>query len=476
MHDYDLVIRGGTVVTAADTVRADVAIRDGRIVAVADTLDSAARVIDASGLLVMPGGIDSHVHLAQPAFGGPKMADGFESGTRSAIAGGNTTVLPFALQPRGASLRAAVMEYHKEADGQSYCDYGFHLIIADPSPSVLGQELPALVADGYSSFKVFMTYDDLVLNDRQLLEVFDCARDCRALVMVHCEGYDAIKYMTEKLEAAGKTAPYYHAVSRPQVVEREATHRAISHGELLDVPIMIVHVSGREPMEQIRWAQQRGLKVYGETCPQYVALTAEDMKGLNMDESGGKYVCSPPPRDHASWDAIWEGIRGGVFQTFSSDHCPFYYEGSEGKLNPKARTSFKWVPNGIPGVETRLPILYSKGVAEGRITVNEFVALTSTNHAKIYGLYPRKGSIGVGFDADIVLWDPNRKETIRQEILHHGSDYTPYEGLAVTGWPIMTILRGEIVCEEGRILGTPGNGRFLRRQLSPYAVPAGRAA
>lgn len=475
MSEYDLVIRGGTVVTASDTLRADVGIRDGRIIAVAETLDDADRIIDATGLLVMPGGIDSHVHLAQPAFGGPAMADGFESGSRSAIAGGNTTVIPFALQPRGASLRTSVVDYHKEADGKSYCDYGFHLIISDPSPSVLGQELPALVDDGYSSFKVFMTYDDLVLNDRQLLEVFDCARGCGALVMVHCEGYDAIRFMTEKLEAAGKKAPYYHAVSRPQSVEREATHRAISHAELTDVPIMVVHVSGREPMEQIRWAQQKGLKVYGETCPQYVALTADDMKGLNMDESGGKYVCSPPPRDHASWDAIWEGIRTGVFQTFSSDHCPFFYEGEMGKLNPKARTSFRWVPNGIPGVETRLQILYQKGVVEGRITVNEFVALTSTNHAKIYGLYPKKGSIAPGFDADIVLWDPNRKETIRQELMHHGADYTPYEGLEVTGWPVMTVLRGKVVMQDGEILGEPGDGGFLKRSLSPYAVPNGAA-
>jgi dihydropyrimidinase len=469
MPDFDTVIRRGTVVTAADTVRADVGIRGGKIVAVADNLTSARKIIDASGLLVMPGGIDSHVHLAQPAFGGPKMADDFETGTRSAIAGGNTTVIPFALQPRGQSLRAAVMDYHKEADGNALCDYGFHLIVTDPTPSVLAQELPSLVDHGYTSFKVFMTYDDLVLNDRQLLEVFTAARDCKALVMVHCEGYDAIKFMTEKLEAVGKTAPYYHAVSRPEVVEREATHRAISHGELIDVPIMIVHVSGREAMEQIRWAQQRGLKVYGETCPQYIALTADDMKGLNMDESGGKYVCSPPPRDHASWDAIWEGIRTGVFQTFSSDHCPFFYKGSEGKLNAKARTSFKWVPNGIPGVETRLPILFSKGVSEGRITINEFVALTSTNHAKMYGLYPQKGSITVGFDADLVLWDPTKKETISQSLLHHGADYTPYEGLQVTGWPVMTLLRGEVAMEQGRVLATKGWGQFLPRGLSPFA-------
>jgi dihydropyrimidinase len=471
MSEFDLVIRGGTVVTAADTIRADVGIRDGRITVVTERIEAGEKEIDASGLLVMPGGIDSHVHLAQPAFGGPAMADGFESGTRSAIAGGNTTVLPFALQPRGTSLRTSVIDYHKEADGKSYCDYGFHLIISDPTSSVLGQELPALVNDGYTSFKVFMTYDDLVLNDRQLLEVFDCARGCGALVMVHCEGYDAIRFMTERLELAGRTAPYYHAVSRPQSVEREATHRAISHAELTDVPIMIVHVSGREPMEQIRWAQQKGLKVYGETCPQYIALTANDLKGLNMDESGGKYVCSPPPRDEASWEAIWEGIRTGVFQTFSSDHCPFYYEGEMGKLHPKARTSFRWVPNGIPGVETRMQLLYSKGVVEGRITLNEFVALTSTNHAKIYGLYPRKGSIAPGFDADIVLWDPQRKETIRQELMHHGADYTPYEGITVTGWPVATILRGKLVAEEGRILGEPGDGTFLKRELSPYAAP-----
>jgi dihydropyrimidinase len=475
MPDYDLAIRGGTVTTASDSYRADIAVREGRIAAIAERIAGASREIDASGLIVMPGGIDSHVHLAQPAAAGLKMADDFFSGTRAAIAGGNTTVLPFALQPRGMSLRASVMEYHKEADGKCLADYGFHLIITDPSASVLGQELPALVEDGYSSFKVFMTYDDLMLNDRQLLEVFECARSCRALVMVHCEGYDAIKFMTERLEQAGKTAPYYHAVSRPELVEREAAHRAISHAELIDVPIMIVHVSGRQAMEQIRWAQQRGLKIYGETCPQYIALTAEDLKGLNMDESGGKYVCSPPPRDRASWDAIWEGIEQGVFQTFSSDHCPFYFEGAQGKQNPKARTSFRWVPNGIPGIETRLPILWSKGVVAGRITANEFVALTSTNHAKMYGLYPKKGAIAVGFDADIVLWDANRKQVIRQDVLHHGADYTPYEGLAVTGWPVMTILRGKVVAEEGKILGEPGDGSFLRRGLSPNASPS-RAA
>ncbi len=468
MSDFDMVIRGGTVVTASETSRADVGVHGGKIVALGADLGAGRKEVDASGLLVMPGGIDSHVHLAQPAFGGPAMADGFETGTRSAIAGGNTTVLPFALQGRGESLRQAVEDYHKEADGQSYCDYGFHMIVANPSSAALGQELPALVASGYTSLKVFMTYDDLVLNDHEILEVFDAAGECGALVMVHCEGYDAIRFMTEKLERSGRKAPYYHAVSRPQTVEREAAHRAISHAELTGVPIMVVHVSGREAMEQIRWAQSRGLKIMGETCTQYISLTADDLKGLNMDDSGSKYVCSPPPRDHASWEAIWNGIETGVFQTFSSDHCPFYFEGELGKKNPKARTGFRWVPNGIPGVAVRMPILWSEGVAKGRITASQFVALTSTNHARIYGL-TTKGSIAPGFDADIVLWDPERNVTITQALMEHGADYTPWEGFEVTGWPQATILRGEVVMEDGRILGRKDHGKFLPRALSPMA-------
>jgi dihydropyrimidinase len=411
------------------------------------------------------------VHLAQPSGEGILMADDFESGTRAAVAGGNTTVIPFAMQIKGQPLRPTVEDYAAKARGRTFCDYGFHLIISDPTPDVLGQELPALVGAGMTSFKVFMTYDDLVLNDRQLLEVFDCARRERAFVMVHAEGYDAIRYMTQKLEAAGKTAPFYHGPSRPQIVEREAAHRAISHAELIDVPIMIVHVSGREATEQIRWARSRGLKIFAETCPQYITLTEADMAGLDMDMTGAKYVCSPPPRDADSHAAVWDGLKDGTFQVFSSDHCPFRYDDPAGKLTPKGRTSFRWVPNGIPGIETRLPILFSEGVSKGRITLERFVALTATNHARLYGLFPRKGTIAVGADADITIWDPKRRETIRQEILHHGADYTPWEGFEVTGWPVMTFSRGRLVCEDGRICGAPGDGAFLERDLSPWADP-----
>jgi dihydropyrimidinase len=341
------------------------------------------------------------------------------------------------------------------------------MIISDPSEAVLGQELPPLVADGYTSFKVFMTYDDLVLNDRQLLDVFHVARRQGARVMVHAEGYDAIRYLSDRLERAGETRPYGHALSRPEVVEREAAHRAISHAELIDLPIVIVHVSGREATEQIAWAQGRGLKIRAETCPQYLTLTAEHMKGLGLDDpmAGAKYVCSPPPRDEASQEAVWSGIRRGIFDVVSSDHSPFRYDDPQGKLNPRGKSSFRWIPNGIPGVETRLPVFFSEGVSKGRISLNQFAALTATNHAKLYGLYPRKGSIAPGFDADLTLWDPNRRETIRQSALHHGSDYTPWEGFAVTGWPVMTIARGSVIAEEGRILSEPGRGQVIERAI-----------
>jgi dihydropyrimidinase len=474
MSKLDTIIRGGRVATASDTVCCDVGIRGGTIVALGEDLGTADEVIDARGRLVLPGGIDSHVHLSQPSGPGIVMADDFESGTRAAAFGGNTLVMPFCMQQKGQSLRQAVKDYHALAEGRCHIDVSFHLIISDPTPQVLGQELPALVGDGYTSFKVFMTYQDLALSDIQLLEVFSTARETGALVMVHAENYDAIRFLTERLERAGNTAPRFHATSRPIPVEREATHRAISLAQLVDVPIMIVHVSNGESMEQIRWAQSRGLKVFGETCPQYLVLTEKDLDGLNME--GAKYVCSPPPRDEASQKACWLGLETGVFQVYSSDHCPFRYDSPQGKLVPKGRTSFQWVPNGIPGVETRLPILFSEGVVKGRITLNQFVALTATNHAKMYGLHPKKGTIAVGADADIAIWDPDRKVTIRQEILHHGSDYTPYEGIEVTGWPVTTIVRGKTVVRDGTLVGSRSAGQHVSRDRSPYAAPAGTPA
>jgi len=472
MAKFDTLIKNGTVASESGVVRQDVAIKDGRIAALGENLGEAAETIGATGLLVLPGGIDSHVHIAQASAPGIVMADDFESATRSAAFGGNTLVMPFCMQEKGKGLRQALKEYHAKAAGQCYVDTSFHLVISDPSESVLGQELPALVADGYTSFKIFMTYEALKLNDREILEVLSVARETGALVMVHAENDDAIRFLTERLERAGKTKPAAHALSRPIVVEREATHRAISLAELIDVPVMIVHVSNRQSMEEIARAQGRGLKVYGETCPQYLLLTEQDLEGQDME--GAKHVCSPPPRDEASQAACWEGLEQGIFAVFSSDHCPFRYEDTAGKLHPRGRQSFRFVPNGIPGVETRLPILFSEGVKKGRISLERFVELTSTNHAKTYGLYPRKGTIAVGSDADIVLWDAERRVTISRAVLHDACDYTPYEGREVTGWPVLTMVRGRVVVRDGKLMGAKGFGQHLPRERSPFAAPLGR--
>jgi dihydropyrimidinase len=335
---FDTIIRGGTIATASDTFACDVGIGAGKMAALGADLGQAAEIVDATGMLVLPGGIDSHVHLAQPSAPGIMMADDFASGTQAAAFGGNTMVLPFALQQKGESLREVVKQYHAKADGQCYVDVSFHLIIADATESVLGQELPALVNDGYTSFKVFMTYEGMALSDMEMLKVMSVARETGALVMVHAENYDAIRFLTDRLEQAGKTAPHFHGTSRPIPVEREATHRAIALSELIDVPIMIVHVSNGEAMEEIARARKRGLKIYGETCPQYLVLTEKDMEGLNME--GAKYVCSPP-RDKASQAACWEGMQQDIFSLFSSDHCPFRYDDPKGKMAPKGKTSFR---------------------------------------------------------------------------------------------------------------------------------------
>ncbi len=463
MAELDTIIENGLVVSENETKKLNIGIKEQEIAYLGDENLEAKTKINAENLFVLPGGVDPHVHVDQPSGPDVEMADNFQSATKSAAAGGNTTIIPFAMQVKGESLRKCVEDYHKKANGNLYVDTSFHLIISDPTPQVLGQELPALSKDGYTSFKVFMTYDDLVLNDKELLEVFEVAKQQKTLVMVHAEGYDAIKYLTKKLEDEGKTAPYYHEISRPEIVEREATHRAISHAQIINIPIVIVHVSGPEALNQIRWAKEKGLKVFAETCPQYICLTRDNLKGLNMDFEGAKYVCSPPPRDKQSQEAIWSGIIDGTFELFSSDHSPFRFKDSKGKDRPGARTSFRWVPNGIPGLETRLPILFSEGVSKNRISIERFVELTSTNPAKMYGMYPKKGVIKIGSDADLTIWDPNLKKTIKQEFLNHGSDYTPYEGLDITGWPLQTWLRGKCIFNNGTFSTTKNNGEYINR-------------
>ncbi len=468
--DLDLVVRNARIATAGDVFDADIGVRDGRIVLLGEGLPAGAREIDAAGRTVTPGGIDSHCHLDQPMPPPARMADDFESGTRSAACGGTTTVIPFAAQAKGQSLREAVDDYHRRAGNKAAIDYAFHLIVSDPAPSVAQEELPALISEGYTSFKIYMTYDDLKLDDRQVLDVLSVAREHGAMTMVHAENADCIGWLTERLLAAGKRAPRYHAASRPMLVEREATHRAIALSELVDVPILIVHVSGREAVEQIRWARGRGLPILAETCPQYLFLSAEDL-GIDDDYQGARCVCSPPPRDRANQQVIWDGLRDDLFTVLSSDHAPFNYDDPAGKRPEGEEVSFDRIPNGIPGLETRMPLLYSEGVLEGRISVNRFVALTATHAARLYGLYPRKGTIAVGSDADLVIWD-ERAVTIENARLHHAVDYTPYEGRTLRAWPGMTLSRGEVVWDGEKFTGRAGHGRFLRCDL-PSLLPGG---
>src|SRR5690349_11981888 len=470
MADYDLVIRNGTVATASDTMQCDIGVKAGAIAILGRDIGAGAREIDATGKFVLPGAIDSHCHIEQMSSAGVMCADDFYSGTVSAAFGGTTTVIPFAAQHRGQSLRQVVEEYHEAARPKAVIDYAFHLIISDPSEQVMGQELPALIRDGYTSFKVYMTYDLLQLNDGQMLDILALARREGALVMVHAENYDMIKWLTARLLDHGLGAPRYHAVSHARLAEGEATNRAVSLAQLLDVPILLVHVSAAEAIEVIRNAQTKGLKIYGETCPQYLFLTADDIAKPGME--GAKFCCSPPPRDHAAQQAVWTGLRNGTFQVFSSDHAPYRLDAS-GKLPKGDKTSFKEIANGVPGIELRLPLLFSEGVGQGRLDLNAFVALTATNHAKLYGLYPKKGTIAVGSDADIAIWDPERETAITAGMLHDNVGYTPYEGRRLRGWPVTVISRGRIIVDDGKLAAARGSGAFLPCALSEAAKPRG---
>jgi dihydropyrimidinase len=469
MKKFDIVIEGGTVATASDTFRADVGIKDGKITALGMDLRGAEQTIDARQKLVLPGGIDAHCHLDQPraqglASGGALMADDFESGSRSAVFGGTTTIIPFAVQHRKQSVLAAVEDYHRRAHQKAYIDYGFHLIVSDPTPAVLNDELPVLIAQGFASVKVYMTYEAMRLSDRQILDVLEVNQRHGALTMIHAENYECIAWLTERLEAAGKTAPRFHEDSRPMAVEREATHRAITLSEVADAQMLIVHVSGQDAIEEIRRARARGIRIFAETCPQYLFLSTQDL--AQPDFLGAMCMCSPPPRDPVNQKHVWQGIEGGLFDIVSSDHAPYRFD-ETGKLMYGPKVSFSRVANGIPGLETRSALLFSEGVMTGRIDLNRFVALNSTNAAKLYGLHPTKGTIAVGADADIAIWDPHRKVTVTNDMLHHNVDYTPYEGMTLTGWPVTVLSRGQVICHEGELLGKQGHGQFLQRFRTP---------
>lgn len=468
-RQFDLVIRRATVVTSADMVACDVGIKDGRIAALGLALDRGQREIDASAMLLLPGGVDIHCHVDQRSSSGLTTADDFHSASVSAACGGTTTLVPFAAQHRGMSASAVVREYHARAGGRALVDYGFHLIVSDPRPEVLAEELPALAAGGIASLKVYMTYDALALDDGQMLQVLDLAARLGLPVMVHAENRAVVAWQTDRLLRAGLTAPKHHPRARPALAEREATHRAIALAELTGASLLVVHVSTADALDEIRRARDRGVDVHAETCPQYLRFTAADLDLPGFE--GARLIFSPPPREAADQQALWRGLADGSIEVFSSDHAPYRYDDPQGKKVHGEQASFDWVPNGVPGLETRMPLLFSEGVLQGRIDLHRFVELTATAPARLCGLYPRKGTIAVGGDADLAIWDPRREVVIRHEKLHDRMDYTPYEGMTVRGWPVVTVARGEVVWSGGQTHGEPGRGRFVPRDRSSDPRP-----
>lgn len=468
---FDCVIRGGRVGTAVDEFDADIGIKDGVIMAIGRDLAAGATEIDAKGKLVLPGGIDAHAHIEQLSSAGIVNADTFESATASAAFGGTTTVICFAAQHRGMNLMTVVGDYMGLAKKGAVVDYTFHLIISDPTEVTLKEHVPALVAQGHSTLKVFMTYDLLNVGDVGLLDILFAARQNKALVCVHAENHGLISWMGKKLVEKGYTAPKYHTISHPRGCEAEAVTRLITFAEFIDQPIMIFHVSTAEGVDVIRQARGRGLKVFAETCPQYLFMTAQDLDKPGLE--GAKWMCSPPPRTEADQEAIWQGLALGDLQVVSSDHAPYAFDNT-GKLSAGSNPSFKQIANGLPGIEARLPLLFDAMVSKGRLGLAKFVELTATAPAKIYNLHPRKGSIAIGADADIVVWDPKRQVALADGVFHDRTGFTPYAGRTVTGWPETVLRRGEAVVRLGKLAAKPGSGAFLPRAGGPAAAPLNR--
>ncbi len=473
MSDYDLKISGGTVATTAETFTADVAIRDGKIAAIGNRLGDADRVIDASGKYVLPGGIEAHCHIDQESSSGVMTSDDYYSGSVSAAFGGNTCIVPFAAQHRGQSLEEVLEIYHSRAASKSVIDYSFHLIISDPTDAVLHEELPKAIEDGISSFKIYMTYDRLIVDDGQMLDILAVAKRHGALTMIHAENNAMIKWMSGRLVESGHRAPKYHALSHPRTAESEAINRAIALAGFVDAPILIVHVSTEAGARLIAEARYEGRKVFGETCPQHMFLNAEQMDQPGMH--GAKLCCSPPLRDRASQEEIWRCLQNGTFQVYSSDHAPYRFD-ETGKLNAGPNPDFPQIANGLPGIEMRLPLLFSEGFMKGRITLNHFVALAAGNVSRIYGLDHCKGSITQGRDADIAIWDPEISREVRADDMHDNMAYTPYEGMQITGWPTTVIQRGAVIIENNGLNAERGAGHFVpRRTIDSTGMP-GRLA
>ncbi|HEY9642329.1 MAG TPA: dihydropyrimidinase [Coleofasciculaceae cyanobacterium] len=464
----DVLIKQGRIVTAVDDYVADILIKDGKIEAIAREIPAeTATVHSAAGLLVMPGGVDVHTHMEFP-LGPAETCDTFESGTRSAAFGGTTTIVDFALQQQGETPKQALDRRLSTAQPKASVDYGFHLILTDVTDDALA-ELPDLInQEGISSFKMFMAYPGvLMVDDGGIFKAMRKAGAHGGMINVHAENGSVIQVLIEEALAQGNTSPKFHALTRPRIMEAEASHRAIRLAELAEVPVYLVHLSAKEALDTVVEARDRGIPAFAETCPHYLFLTIEEYDRPDFEPA--KFVMTPPLREHDCQQALWRGLKFDDLQIVSTDHCPFCFnENPYGIHRSKqlGRDNFERIPNGAPGVEFRLPLLFDGGVGTGRISLNRFVQLVSTAPAKMFGLFPRKGTIAVGSDADLVLFDPLKPHTLSASTHHSNADYTLYEGRRVTGKVEKVFLRGELIVDGETWLGRAGNGQFQRRSAS----------
>ncbi len=454
------LIANGTVVTASDTTPADVLIENEQVTLVgrdlAKLVGKVDRTIDAKGKYLLPGGIDAHTHLDMP-FGGTSSSDDFETGTLAAAHGGTTCIVDFAIQTKGDPLRKGLDLWHAKAEGKTAVDYAFHMILTDVNDGTVG-EMQRCVDEGVTSFKMFMAYPGVFLvDDGQIFRAMQRAGEIGALICMHAENGLPIDILVQQALAKGHTAPVYHGLTRPQIAEAEGTHRAICLAEMAGAPVYIVHLSAPRALEQVVHARDRGLPAFAETCPQYLFLSQDDLARPGFE--GAKYVCTPPLRPREMQEDLWRGLKTHDLQVVSTDHCPFCMKGQK----ELGKDSFAKIPNGMPGVETRMYMMWDGGVRAGRISMNRFVEITSTAPAKIFGLYPRKGTVAVGADADLLVWDGEKKHVLSDKTLHMRVDYTPYEGREVTGGPTHVLSRGKVVVQDGKYVGKKGDGRFVKR-------------
>src|ERR1700733_3483185 len=454
------LIQNGTVVNADSTARADVLIEAGIIKEVRPGIpaNSVQTVVDATGLLLLPGGIDAHTHLDMP-FGGTNSADDFLTGTRAAAIGGTTTIVDFAIQARGTKMRSALDTWWKKAEGKACIDYGLHMIVTDLGDAGL-EDMDDMGREGGASFKLFMAYPNvLMVDDATIFKAMRQTAKNGALICMHAENGSVIDVIVQQALAEGKTAPIYHALTRPTRAEAEAVHRAIAMAEIAGAPVYIVHLSSEDALNQVREARDRGLPAFAETCPQYLLLSIEDqMPGKSFEEA--KYVFTPPLREKHHQPKLWDGLKNDHLQVVSTDHCPFCFADQKAL----GKDDFTKIPNGGPGIENRLQLLYHYGVNEGRLSLNRFVELVSTTPARLFGLYPRKGELAAGSDADIVIWDPQKDHAISAKTHHMRVDYSMFEGFRVRGNARDVYSRGELIVSGGKFIGKPRRGKYLRRE------------